>query len=99
MNLIEPNKIREQDEIIEHLQSKLSVLENELGDHQQYSSRTSLRFNNVRLPTSENGKVIFAVDTDNLVLNQCNQDLEHNISLADIGRTQTIGKIKVEKLL
>ena len=93
---IEPyaKKIQEQDETIKHLQSKMSVLENELEDQQQYSRRTSLRFNNVRLPASENGKVIFPVDTDNLVLNICNQDLEQNISLADIGRTHTIGKIK-----
>lgn len=93
---IEPyaKNIKEQDEIIKHLHSKMSVLENELEDQQQYFRRTSLRFNNVRLPTSENGKVIFPVDTDNLVLIICNQDLEQNISLADIGRTHTIGKIK-----
>jgi hypothetical protein len=72
----------------------MSVLENKLEDQQQYSRRTTLRFNNVRLPSSENGKVIFPVDTDNLFLNICTQDLEQNISLADIGRTHTIGKIK-----
>ena len=60
-------------------------------DQQQYSRRTSLRFNNVRLPTSENGKVIFPVDTDNLVLNICNQNLEQNISLTDIGSAHVIG--------
>ena len=93
---IEPyaKNIKEQDEIIKHFHSKMSVLENELKDQQQYFRRTSLRFNNVRLLTSEHGKVIFPVDTDNLVLIICNQDLEQNISLADIGRTDTIGKIK-----
>ena len=76
----------------------MSVLENELENQQQNSRRTSLRFNNARLPASGNGKVIFRIDTDNLVLNICSQDLEQNISLADIGRTHTIDKIKGGKV-
>ena len=93
---IEPDakQIQDHDEIIKHLQSKMSVLENEPEDQQQYFRRTSLRFNNVCLPASENSKVIFSVDTDNIVLNICNQDLEQNISFADIDRTHTIGQIK-----
>lgn len=69
----------------------MSVLENELEDQQQYYSRTTLRINNARLPDSENGKVIFPVDTDNLDLNVCNQNLEQYISLSDIDRTPLIG--------
>lgn len=69
----------------------MSVLENELEDQQQYYSRTTLRINNARLPDSENGKVIFPVDTDNLDLNVCNQNLEQYISLSDIDRTHLIG--------
>lgn len=52
------------------------ILENELEGQQQYSRRTRIHFNKVRLPTTENVKVIFHVDTDNLVPNICYQNLE-----------------------
>ena len=92
---IEPyvQKIDEQNKVIESLVDRVSVLEHELEEQQQYSRRTSLRFNSVKLPTNEEGNIEFPVDTDSLVLNICNDNLEQPITINDIGRTHTIGKI------
>ena len=86
LKCIEPltHKIEKQSKLIDNLLSRVSVLEKDLEEQQQYSRRTSLRFNNVNLP-SNRGKVIYPIDTDSLALNICNDSLGQAISLDDIG--------------
>ncbi len=94
---IEPyaKKIDYQAQEIKDLKSKINSLERGLEEQQQYSRRTSLRFNNVRLPTdATTNKIIFPVDTDSIVLDICNSALKQPIKLEDIGRSHTIGKIQ-----
>jgi hypothetical protein len=52
LKCIEPltHKIEKQSKLIDNLLSRVSVLEKDLEEQQQYSRRTSLRFNNVNLP-------------------------------------------------
>lgn len=91
------DKIDEQDRVIDSLSSRVSVLEQELEEQQQYSRRTSLRFNSVKLPTNENGDITYPINTDALVMNICKDNLEQPITIDDLGRTHTIGKIKEGK--
>jgi len=93
---IEPltHKTEKQSKLIDNLICRVSVLEKDLEEQQQYSRRTSLRFNNVNLPSDNRGKVIYPVDTDSLVLNICNDSLGQVISLDDIGRIHAIGQIR-----
>ena len=95
LKCIEPltHKMEKQSKLIDNLLSRVSVLEKDLEEQQQYSRRTNLRFNNVNLP-SNRGKVIYPIDTDSLVLNICNDSLGQAVSLDDIGRTHTIGQIR-----
>ena len=86
--------IEKQEQTIENLKTRVLSMEKDLEEQQQYSRRTSLRFNNVKLPTDDSGKIVFPVDTDTLVLNICTEKLEQPITLEDIGRTHTIGKIQ-----
>lgn len=88
-------KTSQQDTEIQSLKEKVATLERGLEEQQQYSRRTSLRFNNVKLPTDHRGNIIFPVETDTLAVDICNSVTEpDSISLDDIGRTHTIGKIK-----
>jgi hypothetical protein len=42
---------------------------------EQYSRRTSLRFHNIKVPVDERGNVKHPVNTDELILNVCNDML------------------------
>ena len=89
--------VNNQQSTIKNLTSRIETLEKELEEQQQYSRRTSLRFNNVKLPLDNNNKIIYPIDTDSLVLDVCNDQLSQSITIDDIGRTHTIGKIKEGK--
>ena len=64
----------------------------------QYSRRTSLRFHNVRVPTDQKGSIIQPVDTDGIVLKNCNKDLNVPLDIHHIGRSRPIDKAKDSKL-
>ena len=53
---------------ISSMKSKINNLEKRLKEQEQYSRRTSLRFNNVKVPTNGNNVVKTPIDTDSLVL-------------------------------
>ena len=61
---------------------------------EQYSRRTSLSFHNIKVPVDERGNVKHPVNTDELILNVCNDKLGLDINLHDIGRSHIIGKVK-----
>ena len=52
---LQREEIDKQNTIIQTLQDKLDKVEERVEEQEQYSRRTSLRFNNVRVPTNSNG--------------------------------------------
>jgi TolA-binding protein len=61
----------EQKDQISSMKSKINNLEKRLEEQEQYSRRTSLRFNNVKVPTNSKNVVQTPIDTDSLVLDIC----------------------------
>ena len=68
---LQREEIDKQNTIIQTLQDKLDKVEETVEEQEQYSRRTSLRFNNVRVPTNSNGDIIQPIDTDSIVLQIC----------------------------
>ena len=66
-----------------------------LEEQEQYSRRTSLRFHNIPCPDP---KQVKTMNTDQIVLDICNQKLGIPITLNEIGRTHPIGKVKYNKV-
>ena len=64
-------EIDKQNTIIQTLQDKLDKVEERVEEREQYSRRTRLRFNNVRVPTNSNGDIILPIGTDSIVLQIC----------------------------
>ena len=82
----------EHDNEIEVLYRRINELEYRLENQEQYSRRTSLRFHNIRVPVDAKGNIVHPVDTDDLILKVCNDNLKINITKDDIGRSHVIGK-------
>ena len=61
---------------------------------EQYSRRTNHRVHNIEVPVDARGNVKHPVNTDELILNVCNDKLGLDIVLHDIGRSHIIGKVK-----
>ena len=66
-----------------------------LEEQEQYSRRTSLRFNNIVCPDPQN---VRQMDTDSVILKLCNETLDVPITLNELGRTHPIGKVKNGKV-
>ena len=64
----------------------------------QYSRRTNLRFNNVKVPTNGNNVVKTPIGTDSLVLDICKNQLGFKLNITDIGRSHPIGEIRDGKI-
>ena len=75
------------------LYQRINLLEIRLENQEQYSRRTSLRFHNIQVPIDRSGRIIHPVNTDDLILNVCNQKLKLGIQKEDIGRSHVIGKV------
>ena len=58
---------KKQNDQISSMKNKIGNLEKRHEEQEQYSRRTSLRFNNVRLPTNGNNVVKTPIDTASLV--------------------------------
>lgn len=86
--------VKERERDIDALYQKIADLEYRLENQEQYSRRTSLRFHNVPVPIGDDGKIAHPVNTDQLILDICNQKMKLNIQLQDIGRTHVIGKVR-----
>ena len=71
----------EQKQEIQYLKNKLNKVEARLEEQEQYSRRTSLRFNNVPVPTDTKGAIIKPIDTDALILNICKTKLNVNLDI------------------
>jgi hypothetical protein len=80
------------------LKDKIDLIDMRLEEQEQYSRRTSLRFHNVRVPTDHQGNIIQPVDTDGIVLNICNKDLNVPLDIHHIGRSRPIGEAKDGKI-
>ncbi|CAC5392041.1 unnamed protein product [Mytilus coruscus] len=85
--------INDQQDTINKLQTKVTDLGKRVEEQEQYSRRTSLRFNKIKTPTNGNGRIIKPINTDFLVLQICNEQLGLDINLKDLGRTHPIGKV------
>ena len=72
------------------LENQYYDLDNRLDDQLQYSRRTSLPFHNVPCPDPRN---VHKMNTDKIVLDICNNNLEVPITLNELGRTHPIGKV------
>ena len=68
---LQSEEIDKQNTISQTLQDKLDKIEERVAEQEQYSRRTSLRFNNIRVPTDSNGDIIQPIDTDSIVLQIC----------------------------
>lgn len=95
---LQREEIDKQNTIIQTLQDKLDKVEERVEEQEQYSRRTSLRFNNVRVPTNSNGDIIQPIDTDSIVLQICKNQLGVKLSLNDIGRSHPIGQSRDGKI-
>jgi predicted RNase H-like nuclease (RuvC/YqgF family) len=90
-------KINDQLSTIEQLKQSVASLDRRLEETGQYSRRTSLRFNSVKLPTKPNGQIIKPINSDQLVLDICNNELGLDLQLQDLGRTYAIGPVQDDK--
>ncbi|CAC5368077.1 unnamed protein product [Mytilus coruscus] len=86
----------EQNKEIDLLYQKVAKLEERMENQEQCSRRTSLRFNKISVPVDERCRIQHPVNTDELVLNVCNNKLGLNLTLKDISRSHTIGKARTE---
>ena len=84
----------ENDREINELYRRINELEFRLENQEQYSRRTSLRFHNISVPVDAAGKIIHPVNTDDLILNICNQKLNLGIQKEDISRSHFIGNVR-----
>ena len=84
----------ENDREINELYRRIEQLEGRLENQEQYSRRTSLRFHNIKVPVDANNHIIHPVNTDDLVLNVCNDRLNLGIQKEDIGRSHVIGNVR-----
>ena len=87
-------KINDQLNTIEQLQQSVASLDRRLEETEQYSRRTSLRFNSLKLPTKRNGQIIKPINSDQLVLDICNNELGLDLQLQDLGRIHPIGPVQ-----
>jgi hypothetical protein len=55
--------------------------------------------NNIKVPVNERGNVKHPVNTDELILNVCNDKLGLDINLHDIGRSHIIGNMLLNVFL
>ena len=83
--------ITRQAERINELENQYYDLNIRLDDQEQYSRRTSLRFHNVPCPDPRN---VHKMNTDKIVLDICNSNLEVPTTLNELGRTHPIGKVR-----
>ena len=95
---LQREEIDKQNTIIQTLQDKLDKVEERVEEQEQYSRRTSVRFNNGRVPTNSNGDIIQPIDTDSIVLQICKNQLGVKLSLNDIGRSHPIGQSRDGKI-
>ena len=77
---------------VDTLDNTIKELESKIGQ-EQYSRRTSLRFHNIKVSVDERGNVKHPVNTNELILNVCNNKHGLDINLHDIGRSHIIGKV------
>ena len=83
----------ENDREINELYRRIEQLEGRIENQEQYSRRTSLRFHNIKVPVDGKNQIIHPVNTDDLVLNVCNDRLNLDIKKEDIGRSHVIGNV------
>lgn len=96
--IVKDIEMSKQNEEIQILKAKLDKLETRIEEQEQYSRRTSLRFNNVPVPRNGKGVIIKPIDTDALVLGICKNNLKVDLSPNDIGRSHPIGEMREGKI-
>lgn len=84
--------IKKQEVEILALKNKYDRIEARLEEQEQYSRRTSLRFNNVKVATNPDGSIKQPVDTDKIIKDICKTKLGVTLDTNDIGRSHPIGR-------
>jgi len=73
------SSIKEKDKEIDSLYSIVNNLKVRLEHQEQYSRRTSLRFHNIDVPVDDRSHIIHPVNTDDIIVNICNNRLKLDI--------------------
>lgn len=96
--ILQESEQKKQRDEMRALRNKIVRMESRLEEQEQYSRRTSLRFNNVKLPTDGRGNIMKQFDTDTMVLEICKNQLNVDLQKTDIGRSHPIGEIRDGKM-
>ena len=64
--LAQETVIQQQNQTINNLTNKINKLGSRIEERDQYSRRTSLRFNNLKAVTNDQGEILRPIDTDAL---------------------------------
>jgi hypothetical protein len=83
--------LKEHSTEVDALYNKIKELESRIGGQEQYSRCSSIRFHNSKVSVDERGNVKHPFNTNELILNVCNNKLGLDINLHDIGRSHIIG--------
>ena len=59
--------------------------------------KTSLRFHNIQVPLDERGRIVYPVDTDELIPQVCYTTRGLEININDFWRSHAIGQVKIGK--
>ena len=87
--------INKMEKTFDELQNKIYDLDWRLDEQEQYSRRISLRFHNIPCIDPKN---VRKMNTDEIILNICNDKLGIPITINEIGRTHPIGKVRNNKV-
>ena len=79
---------------IDSLYGIVNNLEVHLEHQEQYSRRTSFRFHYIDVPVDDRSHIIHSVNTDDIIVDICNNKLKLDISINDISRSHVIGKFE-----
>ena len=96
--LAQETVIQQQNQAINNFTSKINKLGPRIEEQEQYSRRTSLRFNNIKAPTKDHREIHRPIDTDALVLKICNTKLGLQLNTKDKGRSHPIDEVKNGKI-
>jgi hypothetical protein len=75
--------LKEHSTEVDALYNTIKELESRIEGQEQYSRRSSLRSHNIKVSADERGNVKHPVNTDELILNVCNNKRGLDINLHD----------------
>ena len=88
------SSLMEKNKEMDSLYGIVNNLEVRLEHQEQYSRRTRLRFHNIDVPVDDRVHIIHPVNTDDIIVDICNNKLKLDINTNDISRSHVIGKVR-----